>query len=164
MKALTLTEPWASLVAIGAKRIETRNWATAYRGPIAIHAAKGMTEADLAIAQSAVYREALKASPFYWDSALVKHAFHHTRGKVIATGRLVGCFLIGRNSGGYVDLIASDGQTERVPNDELPFGGYEPGRYGWVIVDVGRIPDPIPARGALGLWEWSPPKKLDVAA
>ena len=41
MKALTLTQPWATLVAIGAKRIETRSWRTSYRGPLAIHAAKG---------------------------------------------------------------------------------------------------------------------------
>jgi activating signal cointegrator 1 len=41
MKAITLTQPWATLVAIGAKRIETRSWPTNYRGPLAIHAAKG---------------------------------------------------------------------------------------------------------------------------
>ena len=41
MKALTLTQPWASLVACGAKTIETRSWRTPYRGPVAIHAAKG---------------------------------------------------------------------------------------------------------------------------
>lgn len=41
MKALTLTQPWATLVAIGAKRIETRSWRTNFRGRIAIHAAKG---------------------------------------------------------------------------------------------------------------------------
>ena len=39
MKALTLHQPWASLIAIGAKKIETRSWATSYRGPLAIHAA-----------------------------------------------------------------------------------------------------------------------------
>lgn len=39
MKAVTLWQPWASLVAIGAKTIETRSWATSYRGPLAIHAA-----------------------------------------------------------------------------------------------------------------------------
>ncbi len=39
MKAITLWQPWASLVAIGAKTIETRSWATSYRGPLAIHAA-----------------------------------------------------------------------------------------------------------------------------
>lgn len=40
MKALSLTQPWASLVAIGAKRIETRSWSTSYRGLVAIHASK----------------------------------------------------------------------------------------------------------------------------
>jgi hypothetical protein len=42
VKALTLTQPWASLVALGAKRIETRSWATRYRGLLAIHAAAGL--------------------------------------------------------------------------------------------------------------------------
>lgn len=41
MKALSLTQPWASLIAIGAKRVETRSWSTNHRGPVAIHAAKG---------------------------------------------------------------------------------------------------------------------------
>ena len=40
MKALTLWQPWASLVALGVKTIETRSWSTTYRGPLAIHAAK----------------------------------------------------------------------------------------------------------------------------
>lgn len=39
MKALTIWQPWASLLACGGKRFETRSWATSYRGPIAIHAA-----------------------------------------------------------------------------------------------------------------------------
>lgn len=39
MKALTLWQPWASLVALGVKTIETRSWSTKYRGPLAIHAA-----------------------------------------------------------------------------------------------------------------------------
>lgn len=38
MKAITLMQPWATLVAIGAKRLETRSWSTNYRGPLAIHA------------------------------------------------------------------------------------------------------------------------------
>lgn len=38
MKALTLHQPWASLVALGVKTVETRGWATSYRGPLAIHA------------------------------------------------------------------------------------------------------------------------------
>lgn len=38
LKMLTLHQPWASLIAVGAKSIETRSWSTRYRGPIAIHA------------------------------------------------------------------------------------------------------------------------------
>ena len=39
MKALTIWQPWASLLVSGQKKYETRSWATSYRGPIAIHAA-----------------------------------------------------------------------------------------------------------------------------
>lgn len=38
MRGLTLHQPWASLVGLGVKTIETRSWSTAYRGPLAIHA------------------------------------------------------------------------------------------------------------------------------
>jgi hypothetical protein len=38
MKAITILQPFASLIACGAKKIETRSWPTKYRGPIAIHA------------------------------------------------------------------------------------------------------------------------------
>jgi hypothetical protein len=40
MKALSLWQPWASLIAAGVKRHETRHWTTPYRGLLAIHAAK----------------------------------------------------------------------------------------------------------------------------
>lgn len=39
MKALTLWQPWATLVAMEVKKIETRCWSTKYRGEIAIHSA-----------------------------------------------------------------------------------------------------------------------------
>lgn len=41
MKAISLTQPWATLVHLGAKRVETRSWYTSYRGQLVIHAAKG---------------------------------------------------------------------------------------------------------------------------
>lgn len=43
VRALSLWQPWAAMVVSGAKRWETRGWATAYRGPLAIHAAKSRT-------------------------------------------------------------------------------------------------------------------------
>ena len=39
-RAISLTQPFASLMAIGAKKVETRAWRTHFRGWVAIHAAK----------------------------------------------------------------------------------------------------------------------------
>ncbi len=47
MKAITVLQPRASLIACGAKQIETRSWAARYRGKIAIHAGKGTENIDL---------------------------------------------------------------------------------------------------------------------
>ena len=47
MKAVTLYQPYASLVAIGAKKFETRSWKTSYRGPLAIHAGVSEKYLDL---------------------------------------------------------------------------------------------------------------------
>jgi hypothetical protein len=43
MRAISLWQPWASLIPLGAKKIETRSWSTKYRGPLLIHAAKRWT-------------------------------------------------------------------------------------------------------------------------
>jgi hypothetical protein len=51
MKALTICQPYAHMIAIGVKGIENRTWWTAYRGLLAMHAGKSkkMIEAsDLA--------------------------------------------------------------------------------------------------------------------
>jgi hypothetical protein len=41
MKALSLTQPWASAIALGIKKWETRSWPTHHRGEVCIHASKG---------------------------------------------------------------------------------------------------------------------------
>jgi len=38
MKALTICQPYAELIARGEKFVENRTWYTTYRGPLAIHA------------------------------------------------------------------------------------------------------------------------------
>jgi hypothetical protein len=42
MKAISVRQPWAWLIVHG-KDIENRKWRTHYRGPVLIHAAKGMS-------------------------------------------------------------------------------------------------------------------------
>ena len=45
-KCLSVRQPWAWLIVHGHKPLENRSWATSYRGPLLIHAAKGMTRAE----------------------------------------------------------------------------------------------------------------------
>jgi activating signal cointegrator 1 len=137
MKALSLTQPWATLVAIGAKKIETRSWFTHYTGPLAIHAAKGlnkMTEADL----EAFFTK----EPFamFLQRAGYSKACDLPRGCVIAVGTLVGC-----------DEIAAHNTPK---NPEFSFGDYTPGRYQWFLRDMRKVV-PVPARGLQGLWEFN---------
>lgn len=46
MKALTIAQPYAHLIARGDKPIENREWPTRYRGPLAIHAGKSRAWLD----------------------------------------------------------------------------------------------------------------------
>lgn len=39
-RALTIKQPWATLIAAGIKDVENRSWPTSYRGPLLIHAGK----------------------------------------------------------------------------------------------------------------------------
>ena len=64
-RALTLIQPWATLIAQGRKTIETRTWQTTYRGWLAIHAGK--------------------------STDLVDDASKHIFGAVVAIARLVDC-------------------------------------------------------------------------
>jgi hypothetical protein len=143
MKALSLTQPWATLVAIGAKRIETRSWATRYRGPLAIHASKGWSKEDSALIDIEPFRAALYPN---W----IGRPSHMPRGFIIATARLV--HVEPTWFGGY--------SSTRMPapeSAEFAFGDYSRGRFMWLLEDIVALADPIPARGALGLWEWTPP-------
>ncbi|MBR3898623.1 MAG: ASCH domain-containing protein [Bacilli bacterium] len=46
MKALTIKEPWASLIVQGFKKYEFRSWKTNYRGKILIHAGLSREDVD----------------------------------------------------------------------------------------------------------------------
>ena len=46
MLALSVRQPWASLIAFGAKTVEVRSWSTSHRGPLLIHASGRDVDAD----------------------------------------------------------------------------------------------------------------------
>jgi hypothetical protein len=131
MKAITLWEPWASYIACGMKRYETRSWATRYRGPLAIHAANrrlGEDEADLLID---------------WP---LPDGYRISWGAVIAICRLADCQ---RTEDAIPGL-----RVEATYDRELDLGNWGGGRFAWRLEAVERLEDPVFVRGRQGLWEW----------
>lgn len=153
MKVLTLTQPWATLVAIGAKRIETRSWATKYRGPLLIHAAQGLALVGGAhglyeLCWNEPFRSTLLA-------AGIKGVPDLPRGAIVVRCGLRDVRIIGRELNGDATIAADDMLTcTPILDNEYAFGDYTPGRYAWLLSDVQVLPEPIPAKGQLGLWEW----------
>lgn len=150
MKAITLTQPWATLIAIGAKKIETRSWATKYRGPLAIHAAKtfgvwGESGIRQLLNQYPSFRNALSADGWTVETL--------PRSCVVATCNLIACLPIKQP---YIFDMARGVHIQIPPEQpELDFGDYTPGRFAWILADVKPLPIAYSARGALGLWEWA---------
>lgn len=126
MKAISLWQPWASAIALGHKRIETRHWLTSYRGLIAIHAAKRWT-ADEREFHSAEHRAGRLPA-------------HLPLGAVVAIANLVA---IRRTE----DLVETIGPIEAL------YGNYEPRRFGWMLEDIRPLREPFPCVGRQGLFE-----------
>lgn len=136
MRAITIWQPWASLIACGAKRFETRGW-QAKPGPIAIHAAAKRTkELDRLCAVEPFYT-CLKSFGRQWGNPT-------PRGYVIATAELVKCHRV-------------EDIRDELSEQELAFGDYSDGMFAWDLSNVVPLV-PAAATGKQGLWEWEQPK------
>ena len=135
MKAISLHQPWASLVALQQKRIETRSWPANYTGPLAIHAAKRpvrLGEIDLNISDTLF-------------NAGISRLGQLPLGCIVATCTLARFYQITT--------------PPRVP--ELWFGNYEPGRWAWVLEDIRAMRTPLPWTGSQK-WFSVPDELLEV--
>ncbi|MEG4010499.1 ASCH domain-containing protein, partial [Microcoleus sp. Pol11C1] len=126
--ALTLWQPWASLIQHEVKRTETRSWSTNYRGPIAIHAAKKP-------ADPSDCSDLFKLLPANCEFLPL--------GAVVAIANLIDCVEM------TPEFIAQ--QSEQ----ELKCGDWQPGRFAWVLEIIRPVVPPIPATGGQKLWNWS---------
>lgn len=140
MKAITIHQPWASLIALGLKRFETRGWRTSYRGELAIHASKSKEYLHW-FSQDRHIREAFASRGF--ESYLGAMP----RGAILAIGSLAGC----------VRSDEFDGLVLHSPSHERAFGDWSAGRYGFEVAGVRRLKQPIPWAGQQQLWV-VPPK------
>nr|WP_255376572.1 ASCH domain-containing protein [Brevundimonas sp. SH203] len=135
MKTISLWQPWASLMAAGVKRHETRHWATSYRGPIAIHAARTL---DLAGAPDLLCEA---VSGRFWPKEM-------PRGVVVAVGYLAAC-------------DPAEKVADHLTPADRAAGNFDRGRFAWRIEDIRRVLDPIPLVGRQRLFNWSAGGALD---
>lgn len=136
MKAISVHQPYGALLVARIKLFETRGWRTSYRGPIAIHVARttaSLTEDLLASCRCEAFLNAVDMRRF--DRSPLEAQL----GCVIGTAELV-------------DVKPAD-QVFASLSEQL-FGDFGPGRYAWSFRNVVALPVPVPARGALGLWDW----------
>lgn len=131
MKALSLWQPWASLIAVGAKQYETRSWSTLYRGLLAIHAAKRYTHEE--------HNATLDFERRFPFQLLTLHS-PLPLGAILCMVRLTEVLPVASVYGSLSD-------------SERAFGNYSEGRFAWKLALVEVFDPPIPMRGAQGLFE-----------
>ena len=137
MKALSLWQPHATAIAIGLKKYETRDWATHYHGPIAIHAAKrpwndqGPWHAE---ARQRLDRYVAQHGTIAWPF-----------GAVVCTAEIVDC-------------VRTSILRGTIPADHQFWGDFSDGetgggRYAFRLENVKALPRPLPWRGAQGFFD-----------
>lgn len=135
-KAITLYQPWAYAAVAGWKEWETRSFKTKFRGELFIHSS---------INQS--YLHMLKHEPFsrYFTENISLY-FGHIIGKVTVTDCIT--------TEAWHDLTIKEKWPMSKILDERGFGNYDQGRYAWKLENPIIFQKPIPAKGALSLWNF----------
>lgn len=141
LRAITLTQPWASLVAKKKKGIETRLWSTSYRGLVAIHAAKTWDAAARALVPQEPFKSALEGLTIETMPL----------GAIVGVARLTACRLMVEGQAPSHELLGVI-DIEAVPEPEKTFGAFAPGRYGFTLEDARELALPVPCKGALSIW------------
>lgn len=124
MKALTIKEPWATLIIEGYKKYEFRSWKTNYRGKILIHAGLSLEKDQL---------EKFK-----------DYNLECSKGMIIGEAELVDCILVTDEFDKELKSIDPIvyGNSGHVQN------------YAWKLENVKKYDEGIPVKGKLGLWNY----------
>lgn len=135
MRALSVRQPWAWAIACGGKAVENRSRGTLYRGVLAIHASKNVYAEDM---DNPLILEAIAEQEFVIDEAASR------TGAVVAVAEVTGCH---------------HSEECMLPASALPVcgrTGCSPwaarGQHHIELAGVRPLAEPVPCRGALGLW------------
>lgn len=131
MKVLSVRQPWAWALVTGIKDVENLNWATSYRGALAIHAGKAydMTSRE----QDWMLRH---AEDHYVSmlQAFCQDDDNDVRGAIIGIVHLDGC----------IPSYKCDSKWK---------AGNDPDYYCWKISAATQFDVAIPLKGRIGLWD-----------
>lgn len=151
MRAITLHQPYATLIAVGAKKIETRDYAAPqymvrFGDTIAIHAAKQKVKASGLT--TIEYQLITKILGPTWAASM-------PYGAVVATAKITDVKRVNQPADAPLKYLPrKPNQGAANPNPEFHFGGFAVGRWMWILEDVEPVDPPISARGYQGWWEW----------
>lgn len=131
LMCISLWEPWATLVVLGAKSFETRSWRTSHRGPLGIHAAQGWHG----------WSPRRFCENPHVAAALRSHDVS-PRDIELTMGHLIGVVNL------YDCLPTTDALLQtRLSMFERLVGDFSPDRWAWRLRDVSRLSRPIRCRG-----------------
>ena len=126
MKVLSIKEPFATLIKDKTKIYETRSWKTNYRGEIYIHASLSLSKSENAETANKYLKSDIKP------------------GYILCKCELVDCIRMTKE---FIDYIYNE-------TNESEYGRYEEGRYAWELKVIEVLPEPISAKGKLGIWNY----------
>lgn len=159
--AITLWEPWASLVAAGCKPFEFRRWDYRKRygrlegRRIAIHAgARPVRKAEVAELLLGLRDERGRG----WGTALVVEPSiallerAHQSPSILPLSHVLCTAVLGKPRPA-ADIAREVYGVERVNDSDR----IDHAMWGWPLTDIERLEPPVPARGAQGFWMWEQP-------
>ena len=142
IKALSLWNPWAWLILVLEKRLETRKWSTDYRGPLVICSTQ--------TAPMGFYPNHLELfGDTYERHGILNPKKQLPMGAALCVVQLVDCVLASR-------------VRDSLSPVERAFGDYSGARFAWIMEDVVPFPAPIPWLGFQKLWNWTGPLPGDM--
>lgn len=143
MKAITIKQPWASLIVSDIKDIENRSWPTKYRGRVLVHTSAAPVKGLLC----EILNDMQYASVF---SAEKLNTLLGPNGAIIGSVEIVDC-VINHPS------IWAEKSYHAVNCNSLPFHEEDEKDsiiFNWVLANPILFPEPIPAKGKLSFWDY----------
>lgn len=140
MKAITVKQPWASLICSGLKNIENRTWKTKFSGRVLIHAGvKPVKFSGLSEILTHEQYLSLKGNyqPFMFN----------VNGYIIGSVEIVDCVI------NHPSIWAEKTEPKYLTTEKGRELQVKP-IYNWVLTNPIMFDKPIPAKGKLSFWDY----------